>query len=184
MKRRGFLMLEALLALTILAAVCAAAFPMLGRVADMLEGIDSGLAAEEEGFFAYGYMAGKIRHSLQRSGTEGSSADEYKYKEYDQDDVIRTYTLLVDRKAWKIKRHTGAKQPITGDDAASPLYSVYRFGSTKEALTAGEKYFKSEPGGLVRVSYVMRRLTPLAEYEVRTAVLPLYDYFLVGENYE
>lgn len=185
MKRCGFFTAEALAALLVIAAMCAAAFPMLGRVADMLERIDGGLRNAEDGFFAYGYMTDKLRHSLQRTeSAERTEADEYKYKAYDESDVIRLYTLLMERRAWKVKLYNGRKQPITGDDAAVPQYGAYRFGSTAASLTTGEKYFTTEPGGLVRVSYVMRRLTPLAECEVRTAVLPLYDYFLVGEAYE
>lgn len=185
MKRRGFFMAEALAALLIIAAMCTAAFPMLGRVADLLERTDSGLRNAEEGFFAYGYMTDKIRHSLQRTDADQrTEADEYKYKAYDLKDMIRTYTLLTDRRAWKLKLYTGTKQPITGDDAAIPRYGVYRKGSTRLSLTSGEQYFVTEPGGLVRISYTMRRLTPDTEHEMETAVLPLYDYFRKGEEYE
>lgn len=174
MKRRGFLFLDALLALALTASLAAAVFPAVAQTAGASAALERRLHSEESALFACDYITDKIRHSRKRAdGTAGPAAS-YKVAAIAADGRLHPYTFLVQAQEWKLKLYTGRIQPLTGGE--EPLRYTVR-------SLDGSSYFRLESNGLVYLSYMIQRLYDEEHYDVETAVLPLEDYFLVGEPY-
>ncbi len=175
--RRGVLLLEAVISLMLLAAMAGAAFPLISHVSRILTDVMTSLRLAEDGLFAAEYMTSRIRGSISRSPRDGGwQGARYAYYDYNQYDLKKKYTFAVEDRVWYLILYDGlGKQPITGGHSQSPTYEVGM---------GAEPYFTVEPGGLVHVGYQMQQKTGGAQFEVKTAVLPLYDYFLQGEAYE
>ncbi len=174
MKRRGFLFLDALLALALTASLAAAVFPAVAQTAGASAALERRLHSEESALFACDYITDKIRHSRKRADGTAGPATSYKVAAIAADGRLRPYTFLVEEKEWKLKLYTGRKQPITGGEEPL-LYEVRPLGEAS--------YFRTESGGLVHLAYELRRHGAADHFAVETAVLPLEDYFLVGEPY-
>lgn len=174
MKRRGFLFLDALLALALMASLAAAIFPAIAHTAGASAALERRIHGEESALFACDYITDKVRHSHKRADGASGPAASYKVAAFAEDGRLRPYTFLVEEKTWKLKLYTGRKQPLTGGE--EPLmYEVRPLGEAS--------YFRTETGGLVHLTYEIRRHGAAESYAVETAVLPLEDYFLVGEPY-
>ena len=81
----------------------------------------------------------------------------------------------MEERVWKLKLYTGRKQPLTGGEEGIH-YDVVPF----EDLP----YFRQAPGGPVQLAYRMQPQGIEGCYDIRTAVLPLADFFRMGEPYE
>lgn len=175
--KRGVLLLEVVISLMLLAAVSGAALPLLSHSARILSDIMTGLRLTEDGLFAAEYMTSRIRQSITRSSREQAwQENRYAYYDYNQYGVKKKYIFSVEDQAWYLILYDGlGRQPITGGHSQMPV-SLVEMG--------GEPYFSVEPGGLVHVSYQMKAKPGEERFALKTAVLPLYDYFLQGEAYE
>lgn len=171
-KRKGWLLLEALVSLSLLAVMAGAAFPAVTQIVKNLVFLEQRLYLQEDGLFAADYMTDKIRWTLERTeGTEQKTGTTYPIVAYNEDGDPADYFFMAEDKKWKLRLYTGIKQPLTGDNDKEPAYAVEE----------GERpYFTVEPGGLVRISYQMKAKSSKLMRGVDTAVLPLYDYFEVS----
>lgn len=174
MKRRGFLFLDAVLALGLTAVMAAAVFPAAARAARGADEMERRLHLSETAFFACDYITDRIRHSLKRAAADDLSGGAFRVAAVAADGRVRPYRFLVSGNMWRLELYTGRTQPITGGEAVSidvrPL--------------EGAPYFRQDAGGLVHLAYGMRRQGETETFAVETAVLPLYDFFRVGEPYE
>lgn len=175
MKRPGFLLAEALLALGLTAALAAAAFPAIAKLAGAVTERERRLHASETAFFACDYITDKIRQSRRRSPTDAVSDSRCIIAAHAEDGKLRPYTFLVEDRVWKLKLYTGRKQPLTGDEEGIH-YDVVPF--------EGLPYFRQTPGGPVQLAYRMQPQGIKGCYDIRTAILPLADFFRMGEPYE
>lgn len=173
--RRGFLLLETLLSFSILALLALAAFPALSRAVGGMGFLERKFLLDEESFFVCDYMTDKIRHTRERTKNTATAAGKnYPILAYNENSVLKRYIFYVEDKKWKLLLYTGVSQPLSGDNSKEPELSV------EEAAD----YFSVYPGGLTRISYTMRDRLSRKTRAAETAVLPLYDYYLVGEIYE
>lgn len=173
--KRGFLFLDALLALALLAALAAAAFPAIGHIAGAAAAEERRLHEAETALFSCSYIADKIRWSLRRT-PEGAVTDTQCVVTAEaQDGTLRPYTLYVLNHQWTLRLYTGRTQPLTGGETPL-LYEVRAAGDAP--------YFRGEPGGLVHLSYEVGPAGMAEGYAVSAAVLPLADFFLMGAPYE
>lgn len=175
MKRRGFMLLDGVIALFLMALLSMAAFPAVGEAARAATDLEHRLHRQETALFACDYMTDKIRHSRQRTSAGAVTSSSCPIAAYDGSGTLRTYTLLAETAQWKIRLYTGVSQPLTGGEEPVP-YNTYTYD--------GNPFFQGEAEGLVRLSYEIRRSADTDSFAVKTAVLPLYDFFLVGEPYE
>lgn len=173
--KRGFLLLDAVLALALMALLAGAAYPAVGQLALAAADLEHRLYRREAALFASDYLTDKIRHSRSRTAAGSVTSTACPITAYDGTGTLRTYTLLAETAQWKLRLYTGTAQPITGGEEPVP-YNIYTIG--------GAPFFQGEAEGLVRLSYELRRSADEDGYEVSTAVLPLYDFFLVGDPYE
>lgn len=175
--RRGILMLEAVIALTLLSMMAGALFPMISHVSRVLSDVAVKLHLQEEAVFSANFMTDRIRRSLERSSpTLSGPGDTYYYYDYDQNGTSKEFGFAKERNAWYLLLydHKG-KQPITGDAGSGAAYRVEK---------GTQSYFIGHKGGLVELSYQMKHEPSQAYFPVETAVLPLCDYFQQGEFYE
>lgn len=175
-KRRGLVLLEVVIGLLILSLMAGAVCPMILQVSEIMVTITRNIRLMEDGLFAEEYMADKVRHSLVRTKTDGAYVEAiHPFYAYNQDGIRKMYSLSRESGAWYLLLYDGkGRQPITGDSGKVPEYAV-------EAGT--RSYFMVQPGGLLQLSYRMEHPSG-ADFIVETAVLPLYDYFQVGDPYE
>lgn len=182
MKRRGFLLLEMLLGLLISAMLAAAAMPAVGAAAEYAARLTGRMRAQEDAFFAADYMTDRIRYCLDRTEPAEAPMETYiyAYEDYDEDGRIQTYWFIAGDGRWKNRLYNGRSHPLTGDQDSLPEYAL------SQAEEGGRlvPYVTVYPHGLVRMAYKIGRNRPAAAYTAVTSVLPLRDYFLVGEVYE
>lgn len=81
MKRKGFILMEVLLALLLLSALAAAVFPILGQTAGAMAFMDRRRRAVNEAVFAADFMIEKIRNNLRESAAQ-MSGNVYRYEAY------------------------------------------------------------------------------------------------------
>lgn len=153
----------------------AALFPALAQMGEGILFLGCQRQAQEDGLSSVSYMTDKIRYTRERTAwAELKTGSNYPILAYNERDQLATYFFLAEEKKWKLQLYNGRKQPLTGDNSKDPAYAV----------TAGrDPYISVYPGGLVRISYAVTA-APAVTVEIGTAVLPLYDYFLVGDPYE
>ena len=177
MKRRGFLMTEALLSLGILALVCVAAFPLIGRVGELVTTLQRRMRCREDALFSAQYATEAARFALARTtATETTAANSYSFKRKSDNYGIQTFGFSVSGGVLRFDVYLGGSQPLTGDLASRPEYLVRQY--------EGAAFFTTHPGGLLQLSYqVVHRESDYA-FLVKTAVLPLHDFLLVGDCFE
>ncbi len=177
MKRRGFLMTEALLALGILSLVAVAAFPLIGRVGEVVTNVQRRMRCREDALFSAQYTAEAARFALARTtATETTAADTYTFKRESDNNGIQNFGFSVSGGILRFDVYRGGSQPLTGDAETHPEYVVRR----------GERasYFTTQPGGLLQISYQILRRETGENFVVETAVLPVYDFLLAGDYFE
>lgn len=184
MKRRGFFILDFLIGLAVLSLLAAGAMPAITAVFSYTAELESRAKVQEDAVFAADYMTDRIRYCLDRTRPEPEPIHTYAYayQDYDENEKPNSYWISAEKKRWVIKLYNGSQQPITGDsnDGTDPKYALENFKGNGEILP----YFTIYPHGLVRISYRIARVTPAVSYDLTTSILPLRDYFLVGEPYE
>ena len=177
MKRRGFLMTEALLALGILSLVAIGAFPLIARVGDVVTNTQRRIRCREDALFSAQYVAEAARFALARTmATETTAADSYSFIRESDNHGIQTYGFSVSGGVLRFQVYEAGAQPLTGDTSAAPEYVVRH----------GERtfYFTTQPGGLLQISYQVLRRETGENFAVETAVLPLHDFLLAGDYFE
>ena len=177
MKRHGFLMAEALLALGILSLVCVAAFPLIGQIGDVVTTLQRRMRCREDALFSAQYTAEAVRFALARTTTaERTAANSYSFKRKSDNYGIQTYGFSVSGGVLRFDVYLGGSQPLTGDLASRPEYFVRQ---NEDAA-----FFTTHPGGLLEISYQVVHRESDNAFLVKTAVLPLYDFLLVGDSFE
>ncbi len=177
MKRRGFIMAEALLALGILSLVCVAAFPMIARVGDVITQVQRKMRCREDALFSAQYAAEAARFALTRTAvTETTAGNNYSFKRKSDEYGIQNFGLSVSGGVLRFDVYLGGSQPLTGDIESRPEYVVQQ--------SEGADFFTTRPGGLLQMSYQVLRRESGEIFVVKTAVLPVYDFLLVGDYFE
>lgn len=182
--RHGFLLLDFLIGLAVLSLLAAGAVPAIAAISAYAAAMETRAKVQEDAVFAADYITDRIRYCLDRTQPQKEPiyTAVYSYQDYDENENPNFYWIIAEKKRWFIKLYTGRQQPITGDsnDGTDLKYTLVQFKNGGKVLP----YFTIYPHGLVRISYQIERVIPSASYELTTSILPLRDYFLVGDFYE
>ena len=176
MRRRGFLMIEALLALGIMTLVCAGVFPLLGKTAHIAADLSHRIRCRDDGAFGAEYVTEAVRFARARStNTEITESDSYSFKRKSSKYGIQTYGFSAANGVLRFRVYEGGAQPLVGESESTKAYTV----------GVGEKnsYFTAYSGGLLRVSFRVNH-TDGETFSAETAVLPLCDFLKMGEYFE
>ena len=152
MKRKGFILMEVLLALLLLSALAAAVFPILGQTMGAAVFMERRGRAANEAVFAADFMIEKIRNNLRESAAQ-MSGNVYRYEAYiwvkdgkDKKKKVRApYSFFVEGEKLKVRLHNGMSEPVTGEygehgnDGVPPAGRRIRISSAAER--AGERIF-------------------------------------------
>lgn len=177
MKRKGFILMEVLLALLLLSALAAAVFPILGQTMGAAVFMERRGRAANEAVFAADFMMEKIRNNLRGSAAQ-MSGNVYRYEAYiwmkdgkDKKKKVRApYSFFVEGEKLKVRLHNGMSEPVTGENTGSTEMTAF--------LPPEEgSVFQVQPKGLVNVSFRMESRNPKETYAVKTAILPYRDFY-------
>lgn len=176
-RRKGLFLLEALLALLILASLAAALFPLAGQVAqaEILSSVRGKLG--NQGLFAMDFMVEKIRNNRRTMAKGGVHGNRYDYLAPTAQGTMGTYRLFEDQEKLKIQLYNDVVQPITGDRGGSVEEYVFRH-------LEGGHLFEQSDGGPVTISFTLARPIGREFVDFETAVIPYADFYGKGEIYE
>ena len=176
-KRKGLFLLEALLALLILASLAAALFPLAGHVAEaeMLASVRGKLGSQ--GLFAMDFMVEKIRNNRRIMASGGVHGNRYDYRAMTENGTLGTYQFFEDQDKLKILLYNGVVQPVTGDRGGHVEEYVFRHPE-------GGRLFEQTDGGPVTISFTLARPIGRESVDFETAVIPYADFYGKGKNYE
>lgn len=174
MKRKGLMLLDALMALLLLSALAALMAPLAGSWLTALEMGTARTKLSETGLFAMDFMVEKIRNN-RRAMAKEVNGDSYDYAAITDNGTDGTYRFFVDREKLKIQLYNDTIQPITGEHT----------GPEGDVFLPGEGHlFRQEGGGPVRISFTMHRQMKGRDLDFETSVIPYADFYEKGKVYE
>lgn len=173
MKRKGFLLLEALIALLLIAAAASAVFPVAGNIGRAI--LSGRLFGDmgETALFAMDFMTEKIRNDLtpsEKPVIQGNRFDYHDWNEYNQQS---RYTLYLEDEKLKVELYNGVRQPVTGGER----------GDESIAFQAGSPLFYQEGGGPLHIHFILHHRKE-KEREYETSILSYADFYRKGKVYE
>lgn len=175
MKRKGFLLLEALAALFLISALAVSVFPLAGRMAGLLLLDETRGQMGETGLFAMDFMTEKIRNTKKTdtlpSGT--SSFTCYAKNEYG---AVSPYRFSLHQEKLKVVLYNGLVEPVTGEQSGD---------SEKIPMTEGERgLFRRQGNGPLHLSFTLTEKNQGQERDFETSILPYADFYEKGKIYE
>lgn len=175
MKRKGYILLELLLALFLLSALAAAVFPLLGQAVRAVAFAGRRGRMVNESVFAADFMVEKIRNDLSKEVYTTGSGRVYPYQAYIwkkgvMEKVPADYRLFVDAEKLKVRLYNGVSQPVTGTTAKDKEEISFLYPEEGDL-------FHVEPQGLVMISFRMESRKTKDGYAVKTAVLPYRRFY-------
>ena len=114
MKRKGFLLLEALISLFILTSLALSIFPLATETARVIDSLARRGRLSSEALSVSDYMTEKIRNG-RRMAQAPVSGDRYTYYDLNERDVEARYTFYIDREKLKLLLYNGLSEPVTGE---------------------------------------------------------------------
>lgn len=172
MKRKGFLLLESLIALVLMASAASAVFPVAGNMGRaVLSGRLFGDMGETA-LFAVDFMTEKIRNDLtpMKKPVQGSRFDYHDWNEYNQQS---RYTLYLEDEKLKVELYNGVRQPVTGGEK----------GDESIAFQEGGPLFYQAGCGPVHIRFILHHRKG-KEREYETSILSYADFYRKGKVYE
>lgn len=173
MKRKGFLLLEALMALLLISGLAISVFPLAGRLSGAL--ILGGFKGRmgETGLFAMDFMTEKVRNTEKPSISPVN--ERFTYSVRNEEDVL-SYRLYLDRQKLKVLLYNGHVEPITGEET----------GSTEEipVIAGKDGLFRRQGKGPLHMSFSLLRPVEGIRSDFETSILPYADFYEKGKVYE
>lgn len=90
MKRRGYILLEALIALFLIASLSAALYPFAAEAVRAADLMAKRSRIAGEGLYAMDFMTEQLRNALKRETASSISGDTYSYEAYNQSGEVKT----------------------------------------------------------------------------------------------
>ena len=175
MKRKGFLLLEALAGLLLISALAASVFPLAGRVANLLALDEIRGKMGETGLFAMDFMTEKIRNT-KNTAVQPLGSSSYTYYAKNERGAISPYRFSLNQEKLKLTLYNGLVEPVTGEKS----------GSGEEIpLAEGEKgLFRRQALGPLHVSFTLGQAKEGQQRDFETSILPYADFYEKGKIYE
>lgn len=174
MRRKGMLLLDALMALFLLSALAVMMAPLAGEWFSAMERSRVGTKLSETGLFAMDFMVEKIRNN-RKTMAGVVKGNRYDYQAVIDQETDGTYSFFVDREKLKLQLYNDSIQPITGEYTGPEAYA---FQPGKSSL------FHQEGGGPVVISFTMHHQMKRMDRDFETSVIPYADFYGKGKVYE
>ena len=164
MKRKGFLLLEALISLFILTSLALSIFPLATETARVIDSLARRGRLSSEALSVSDYM------------TEQApvSGDRYTYYDLNERDVEARYTFYIDREKLKLLLYNGLSEPVTGEKTGT--------GETIIFSPSEDPVFSQEMGAL-HLHFLMEHKNGIDQVDCETSVIPYADLYKKGQPY-
>ena len=114
MKRRGYILLEALIALFLIASLSAALYPFAAEAVRAADLMAKRSRIAGEGLYAMDFMTEQLRNALKRETASSISGDTYSYYAYNQSGEEKKYRFFLDQEKLKLDVYGMTTEPVTG----------------------------------------------------------------------
>ena len=175
MKRRGYILLEALIALFLIASLSAVLYPFAAEVVRAVDLMAKRSRIAGEGLYAMDFMTEQLRNALNRGEASSISGDTYSYEAYNQSRKVKTYRFFLDQEKLKLDVYGMTTEPVTGTTSGKEEY----------ALTYGEgPLFVKNGEGSLAISFSILHRPSGKMMDFRTSLLSYADFYRKGQRYE
>lgn len=174
MRRKGMLLLDALMALFLLSALAVMMAPLAGEWFSAMERSGVGAKLSETGLFAMDFMVEKIRNN-RKTMAGVVKGNRYDYQAVTGEGTDGTYRFFVDQEKLKLQLYNDSIQPITGEYTGPEAYAF---------LPGKKSLFQQEGGGPVVISFTMHHQMKRMDRDFETSVIPYADFYGKGKVYE
>lgn len=124
MKRRGYILLEALIALFLIASLSAVLYPFAAEAVRAVDLMAKRSWIAGEGLYALDFMTEQLRNALKRETASSISGDTYSYEAYNQSDEAKTYRFFLDQEKLKLDVYGMTTEPVTGTTSGKEEYAL------------------------------------------------------------
>lgn len=175
MKRRGYILLEALIALFLIASLSAVLYPFAAEAVRAVDLMAKRSRIAGEGLYAMDFMTEQLRNALKRETASSISGDTYSYEAYNQSGEEKTYRFFLDQEKLKLDVYGRTTEPVTGTTSGKEEYAL--------TCEEGPLFVKNGEGPLAISFSILHR--PSGEMmDFRTSLLPYADFYRKGQRYE
>ena len=175
MKRRGYILLEALIALFLIASLSAVLYPFAAEAVRAVDLMAKRSRIAGEGLYAMDFMTEQLRNALKRGTDVSISGNAYSYEAYNQSGDARTYRFFLDQEKLKLDVYGVTTEPVTGTTSGKEEY----------ALTCEEgPLFAKNGKGALAISFSMVHRPSGETMDFRTSLLSYAVFYRKGQRYE
>ena len=175
MKRRGYILLEALIALFLIASLSAVLYPFAAEAVRAVDLMAKRSRIAGEGLYAMDFMTEQLRNALNRETASSISCDTYSYEAYNQSGEEKTYRFFLDQEKLKLDVYGMTTEPVTGTTSGKEEYAL--------TCEEGPLFVKNGEGALAISFSILHR--PSGEMmHFRTSLLSYADFYRKGQRYE
>lgn len=179
MKRRGYILLEALIALFLIASLSAALYPFAAEAVRAVDLMAKRSRIAGEGLYAMDFMTEQLRNTLKRGTDASISGNAYSYeaysRTYNSQAKTKTYRFFLDQEKLKLDVYGRTTEPVTGTTSGKEEYAL--------TCEEGPLFVKNGEGSLAISFSILHR--PSGEMmDFRTSLLSYADFYRKGQRYE
>ena len=175
MKRRGYILLEALIALFLIASLSAALYPFAAEAVRAADLMAKRSRIAGEGLYAVDFMTEQLRNNLEREAASSISGDTYSYYAYNQSGEEKKYRFFLDQEKLKLDVYGVTTEPVTGTTSGKEEYAL--------TCEEGPLFIKNGEGALAISFSLLHRSSGETMY-FRTSLLSYADFYRKGQRYE
>ena len=179
MKRRGYILLEALIALFLIASLSAALYPFAAEAVRAVDLMTKRSRIAGEGLYAMDFMTEQLRNALQRGTDASISGNAYSYeaysRTYNQSGEVKTYRFFLDQEKLKLDVYGRTTEPVTGTTSGQEEYAL--------TCEEGPLFVKNGEGALA-ISFSILHRSSGEMMDFRTSLLSYADFYRKGQRYE
>lgn len=175
MKRRGYILLEALIALFLIASLSAALYPFATEAVRAVDLMAKRSRIAGEGLYAVDFMTEQLRNALKREAASLISGDTYSYYAYNQSGEEKKYRFFLDQEKLKLDVYGTTTEPVTGTTSGKEEYAL--------TCEEGPLFIKNGEGALAISFSFLHRSSGETMY-FRTSLLSYADFYRRGQRYE
>lgn len=180
MKRRGYILLEALIALFLIASLSAALYPFAAEAVRAADLMAKRSRIAGEGLYAMDFMTERLRNNLERETASSISGDTYSYyaynqSAYNQSGEEKKYRFFLDQEKLKLDVYGMTTEPVTGTTSGKEEYAL--------TCEEGPLFIKNGEGALAISFSLLHRSSGETMY-FRTSLLSYADFYRKGQRYE
>lgn len=175
MKRRGYILLEALIALFLIASLSAALYPFAAEAVRAVDLMAKRSRIAGEGLYAMDFMTEQLRNALKRETASSISGDTYSYYAYNQSGEEKTYRFFLDQEKLKLDVYGATKEPVTGATSGKEEYAL--------TCEEGPLFIKHGESALAMSFSIVHRSSGETMH-FQTSLLSYADFYRKGQRYE